>query len=42
MGSVGISAAAGAAGLMADNNNDIYIDALGPMVSLGIDWRFGF
>ncbi len=52
-GSIGLSAAAGAAGLFASNydNNDYYYDnnddeinisAIGPMIALSMDWRFGF
>ncbi len=46
-GSIGLSAAAGAAGLFASKYNDasnesIDISAVGPMISLGMDWRFGF
>lgn len=52
IGSIGLSASAGAAGLFASNYNDNYyygeddgdisIEAIGPMIALGVDWRFGF
>jgi hypothetical protein len=49
-GSLGLSVAAGGAGLMADNEGDnwdssvdyVYLETIGPMMSLGLDYRLGF